>query len=83
MRVGLQVASVYAGVRGFLDNLAVGSVLPFEAALHQYLSDEKGDVLDRLETASKFDDDLENALKTAITEFKAQYVKDNANALAA
>ena len=83
MRVGLQTASVYAGVKGFLDNLAVESVRPFETALHQYLSDEKGDVLDRLETAPKFDADLEAALRDAITEFKAQYVKDNPKALAA
>ncbi|HEX7677447.1 MAG TPA: F0F1 ATP synthase subunit alpha [Thermoanaerobaculia bacterium] len=83
MRIGLQTASVFAGVKGFLDNLAVSSVLPFETALHQYLSDEKPDVIDRLETASKFDADLEGALRAAIEEFKAQYVKDNANALAA
>jgi F-type H+-transporting ATPase subunit alpha len=83
MRIGLQTASVYAGVKGFLDNLAVSAVLPFETALHQYLSDEKQDVIDRLETATKFDADLEGALRGAITEFKAQYVKDNANALAA
>ena len=83
MRVGLQTASVYAGVKGFLDNLAVSAVLPFETALHQYLSDEKADVIDRLETASKFDAELEGALSSAITEFKAQYVKDNAGAVAA
>jgi F-type H+-transporting ATPase subunit alpha len=83
MRIGLQTASVYAGVKGFLDNLAVSSVLPFETAMHQYLSDEKQDVIERLETASKFDADLEGALRAAIEEFKAQYVKDNANALAA
>jgi len=83
MRIGLQTASVYAGVKGFLDNLAVSFVLPFETAMHQYLSDEKQDVIERLETASKFDADLEGALRAAIEEFKAQYVKDNANALAA
>src|ERR1700686_1731844 len=83
MRIGLQTASVYAGVKGYLDNLAVSAVLPFETALHQYLSDEKQDVIDSLETASKFDAELEGALSSAITEFKAQYVKDNADALAA
>src|SRR5436305_912323 len=36
MRVGLQTASVYAGTKGFLDNLQVGSVRTFEAAMHQY-----------------------------------------------
>jgi len=83
MRVGLQTVSIFAGVRGFLDNLAVDSVRPFEAALHQYLSDEKPDVVEKLETASKFDAELEGSLRDAITEFKAQYVKDNAKALAA
>src|SRR5216110_561074 len=39
MSIGLQTASVYAGTKGFLDNLAVGAVRPFEAALHQWLSD--------------------------------------------
>jgi F-type H+-transporting ATPase subunit alpha len=83
MRIGLQTASVYAGVKGFLDNLAIDSVRPFEGALHQYLSDEKGDVIDRLESAPKFDAELEAGLRDAITEFKAQYVKDNPKALAA
>jgi F-type H+-transporting ATPase subunit alpha len=83
MRVGLQTASVYAGVKGFLDDLDVASVRPFETALHQYLSDERGDVLDKLETAPKFDADLEAGLRDAITEFKAQYVKDNPKAIAA
>jgi len=82
MRIGLQTASVYAGVKGFLDNLAVSSVLPFETALHQYLSDEKRDVLEKLESAPKFDAELEAGLRDAITEFKAQYVKDNPKAIA-
>src|ERR1700756_4383075 len=65
MPVGLQTASIYAGVKGFLDNLAVDAVRPFEAALHQYLSDEKQEVLGRLETPSKFDADLQGALRSA------------------
>jgi F-type H+-transporting ATPase subunit alpha len=83
LRVGLQTASVYAGTKGFLDNLAVSAVRPFEAALHQYLTDEKADLVDRLETAPKFDDALEGELKTAVTEFKNGYVRDNQNVLAA
>ncbi|HET8798991.1 MAG TPA: F0F1 ATP synthase subunit alpha [Thermoanaerobaculia bacterium] len=83
LRVGLQTASVYAGTKGFLDNLAVEAVRPFEAALHQHLNDEHRQLLDKLETASKFDAELEGALRQAITSFKEQYVKDNANVLAA
>ncbi|HUP48568.1 MAG TPA: F0F1 ATP synthase subunit alpha [Thermoanaerobaculia bacterium] len=83
MRVGLQVVSVFAGTQGFLDNLAVDAVRPFETALHQWLSDEKAGLLTLLETAQKFDDTLAGDLKSAIKEFKEQYVKDNANVLAA
>src|SRR5256714_10925656 len=73
LRIGLQTASVYAGTKGFLDNLAVGAVRPFEAALHQWLSDERADLLDRLEKAPKFDEQLEGDLLAATTEFKEQY----------
>ncbi len=83
MRVGHQVASVYAGTQGFLDNLAVDAVRPFEAALHQWMTDEKAELIDRLEKSPKFDEQLSGDLKAAIKEFKEQYVKDNANVLAA
>ena len=83
LRVGLQTVSVYAGTKGFLDNLAVGAVRPFEAALHQWLSDDRAELVKKLETAPKFDTELDGALRAAITEFKDQYVKDNAGVLAA
>jgi F-type H+-transporting ATPase subunit alpha len=83
LRVGLQTASVYAGTKGFLDNLAIEAVRPFEAALHKWLVDDKADLVDRLETATKFDEKLDGELRAAITEFKEGYVRDNANVLAA
>ncbi len=83
MRVGLQTASIFAGTKGLLDNLAVEAVRPFEAALHQYLSDEHAELVNRLETSPKFDAELDAAIRKAITDFKEQYVKDNANVLAA
>jgi F-type H+-transporting ATPase subunit alpha len=83
MRIGLQTVSVFAGTQGFLDNLAVEAVRPFETELHKAMIDEHADLIDRLEKASKFDDALSGELKKAIVEFKAGYVKDNANVLAA
>jgi len=83
MPIGLQVFSVFAGTQGFLDNLAVDAVRPFEAALHQYLLDNKGDLVQRVETAPKYDDDLKKAMTDALTEFKNDYVKDRSGVLAA
>jgi len=83
LRVGLQTASVFAGTQGLLDNLAVDAVRPFEAALHQWLLDERAELVDRLETSPKFDEALSGDLRSAITDFKNEYVKDNAGVLAA
>jgi F-type H+-transporting ATPase subunit alpha len=82
MRIGLQVVSVFAGTQGVLDSLPVEQVRPFEAALHQSLSDEHGELIDRIEKASKFDEALAGELRKAITGFKEIYVKDNAPAAA-
>jgi F-type H+-transporting ATPase subunit alpha len=80
LRVGLQTASVFAGVQGFLDNLKVSAVRAFEAALHQALSDDKQELIGKLETASKFDAELSGELKAAILDFKALYLKDHPDA---
>jgi F-type H+/Na+-transporting ATPase subunit alpha len=76
MRVGLQVMSVYAGTQGFLDNLQIEAIREFEVAMHQWIMDNRGDLIERIEKASKFDDALSNDMKSALTEFKTDYVKD-------
>ncbi|HXG59486.1 MAG TPA: F0F1 ATP synthase subunit alpha [Thermoanaerobaculia bacterium] len=82
MRVGLQVASVFAGTQGFLDNLKVEAVRPFEAALHQWMSDERAELIQRLETSPKFDEALAGDLRSAISEFKESWIRDHAEAVA-
>jgi F-type H+-transporting ATPase subunit alpha len=82
LRVGLQTASVFAGVQGYLDNLKVSAVRAFEAALHQALTDDKQELIGKLETASKFDAALSDELKAAIAEFKTLYLKDHPDAQA-
>ena len=83
MRIGLQVMSVFAGTQGFLDNLQIEAIRPFETAMHQWLLDERADLMERIEKATKFDDALANEMRTAITEFKKDYVKDRAEVVAA
>ncbi|HEX9493660.1 MAG TPA: F0F1 ATP synthase subunit alpha, partial [Thermoanaerobaculia bacterium] len=82
MRIGLQVMSVFAGTQGFLDNLQVEAIRPFETAMHQWLLDERKDLIERIEKASKFDDALSNEMKAALTEFKKEYVKDRSDVVA-
>jgi F-type H+/Na+-transporting ATPase subunit alpha len=76
MRVGLQVISVFSGTYKFLDSLKVEEVRPFEAALHQWILDNRADLLDRIEKAQKFDDAMAEELRGAIGEFKEMFIKD-------
>jgi F-type H+-transporting ATPase subunit alpha len=81
LRVGLQTTSIFAGTKGFFDNLKVEAVRPFEAAMHQWLTDERAELINTLETSPKFDADIDGQLRAALTEFKDQYTKDNPNVL--
>src|SRR5438874_709071 len=72
MRVGLQVISVFAGTNKFLDSLKVEDVRPFETALHQWILDNRADLLGRIESAPKFDDALAGELRDALAEFKSE-----------
>ena len=85
MRIGLQVFSVFAGTNKFLDDLKVEAVRPFEAALHQYLLDNKADLVERVEKAPGFKpgDDLSKEMNDVLAEFKNDYVKDQGGAAAA
>ena len=80
LHVSLQVVSIFAGTKGFLDDLELGEVRAFERKLHAWIKDHRADVLDLVAKATskpdlaKLDQELEGAIKT----FKEQYMKDPA-----
>ena len=63
-----------------LNSLAVEEVRPFETGLHQWILDNRADLLDRIEKAPKFDNAMADELRAAIGEFKDEFVKDRAAA---
>jgi F-type H+-transporting ATPase subunit alpha len=83
MDVELQVASIYAGTKGYLDSLTIEAVQPFEAGLHQFLKSESREVLSAIVATGKLEKATEEALSAAITAFKQRFVKENAGAAAA
>src|SRR5512140_2409614 len=60
--VALQVASVFAGTKGFLDDLRVEAVLLFEKTLHKYLASAKTELLEEVRTAPKLTKELEEKI---------------------
>ncbi len=68
-----QIAIVFAGTNGILDDLAVSDCRAFEAELYDYLERQEGGVLDKIREKGAFDDALTEELKTALTEFKKRF----------
>ena len=83
MAVELQVVSIFAGTRGFLDSLRVESVLAFEAALHEFMRKDHADVLSAIVNTGKLEKATDEALTSVIAAFKDRFVKENAQAVAA
>ena len=61
-----QVAVIYAGVKGYLDKLAVSQVGKFEQGLLAHMRSEGKEVLDAIRTEQKLTDEIEEKLKAQI-----------------
>jgi F-type H+/Na+-transporting ATPase subunit alpha len=68
MPVEEQVVSIYAGTRGYIDDIAVGDVKRFETELLEYFRTRYGSLLDSLKTSAVPDD-----LGDVIAGFQAQF----------
>jgi F-type H+-transporting ATPase subunit alpha len=70
MAVADQVLSIYAGVNGFVDDVAVDKIRQFEDDLLRYVSEHHPQVKKELATKGKIDETFGGQLKQIITEFK-------------
>lgn len=68
-----QLLSIYAGTKGFLDDVPVDEVPQWEKELLAFIHGRKQDLWDRINDQQKLDDELESELASAIDEFNAQY----------
>jgi F-type H+-transporting ATPase subunit alpha len=65
--------SLYASNEGFMDDVEVGKILAFEAALHQYVKQKNAELVKKIESTKDLDKDAEAALKAAVAEFKKSW----------
>ena len=70
MPVQEMVVSLYAGTRGFMDEVPVDAVRKFESELVEFMRNSKADILKDILEKKALDADLEGRLKAAIDEFK-------------
>jgi F-type H+-transporting ATPase subunit alpha len=73
MPVEEQVAVLYAGTRGYLDDLDVSLAIRFGNELVEFLRNQKADVLKEIATTKDLGAETEKKLAAAIEEFKAGF----------
>ena len=73
-----QVASIWAGTNGYLDDLEVSEVLSFESGLLDYLR-ANSSVLDEIAATGELSKETEEALRAAVETFHGQWVSAKAS----
>ena len=73
-----QVASIWAGTNGYLDDLEVSEVLSFESGLLDYLR-ANSTVLDEIAATGELSKETEEALRASVETFHGQWVSAKAS----
>jgi len=68
-----QIAIIFAGINGFLDDLPVEKIKSFEDGLHRYLDENAVNVLNQIKTKGTLSDGEEKTLFDAIAKFKSVF----------
>jgi F-type H+-transporting ATPase subunit alpha len=71
-----QVAIIYAGTNGVLDDLPLDQIRAFEQELYRFLENAHPAILTTIKEKRTIDDDMKGKLNSAIQEFKSRFVQD-------
>lgn len=66
-----QVATIYAGINGYLDNITIEKVRPFLIGFRQYLANTQFEKM--IESTDQFTKEAESFLKNALTEYAKEF----------
>jgi len=70
-----QVMIIYAGTKGYLDNIPVHDVRAFEKEFHSYMEKEYPDVAHEIEKTKVLSDEICKKINSAVEKLKARWKK--------
>jgi F-type H+-transporting ATPase subunit alpha len=73
-----QVAIIFAGTQGMLDDIPLEAVRPYEDEFHRFMETRFGNVLETIREKRILDDQLKQTLAAAIREFNDQFTAGRA-----
>jgi len=71
-----QIAIIYAGTMGFLDELPIEQCRKFEEEFYRFLDSAHPTIFEEIRTKKALDDGLRTKLSDSIREFKTRFVAD-------
>jgi F-type H+-transporting ATPase subunit alpha len=83
LQASKQIMIIYAGTNGFLDDLAVEDVRPFEKSLYQYVDSMNPGLLTTIETKKALDDAIKADLNKTLKEAKERFLAEKGATAAA
>ncbi|MEO1793869.1 MAG: F0F1 ATP synthase subunit alpha, partial [Pseudomonadota bacterium] len=68
-----QVVVIFAGTRGYLDEIAVGNIGKFEAEFLRHMRGPGSDILETIRSEKAISDETENKLISALDDFSKTF----------
>ncbi|MFH1964390.1 MAG: F0F1 ATP synthase subunit alpha, partial [Acidobacteriota bacterium] len=75
-----QIAVIYAGTRGYLDDLEIEQVAEYESGLYDFLDAGHAELLSEISDKGKLDEEREGRLRDVIAEYTEQFKEKTAAA---
>jgi len=70
MSIAQMALSIYAANEGYLDDVAMPQILPFEAGLHAHMTNSYGELEKNIVASGDWNKDIEAQFKQIVSEFK-------------
>ena len=70
MPVAQQVIAVFAGVRGFLDDVELINIKSIEKKIYEEIKSSSPDIIDSINNTGKLEEEIEKKLTSIIEQFK-------------
>ncbi|EOA5946784.1 F0F1 ATP synthase subunit alpha [Campylobacter coli] len=74
LSVEKQVVLIFAGTKGYLDDVAVSKIREFENGIYPFIEAKYPDLFEQIRSKKALDAELEEKLAKAINEFKANHL---------
>jgi F-type H+-transporting ATPase subunit alpha len=78
-----QVAIIFAGTKGLLDDLAVEDIRDFERELYKFLEESRPGILQQIREKKQLDDGLQKEMTDVVNELKDRFKKERSRPAAA